>query len=80
MAAFTFQKVMTDGITTDYFLSDVKSDLLWTHSVSSTQFKVIPFSNVTEDHLSHSKEIYEQYKQIINPSTDPRIQVGFFET
>lgn len=79
MAAFTFHQTVTDGKVIEQHFEEVKADLLWTHYVDYGQFEVLPFNKVTDQHLKNRDQVYESYKQIINPNQDERIQVGFFE-
>lgn len=58
-------------------IKNVKADLTWNYYRNFRDYKVIPFYELTYEELSNKDEIYEKYKQIINPQQDERIQVGF---
>ena len=58
-------------------IKDVKAELTWTYHQRYRNFKVIPFYNLTNNELNNYESIYEEYKKIINPTNDERIQVGF---
>ena len=58
-------------------IDNVKTDLLWTYHQGYRNFQVIPFYKLNDDLLYNYQEIYEEYKKIINPKQDERIQVGF---
>lgn len=58
-------------------INNVKADLVWTHHEGYRKFKAIPFYNLTQEQLYNKDNIYNQYKSMINPNNDSRIQVGF---
>lgn len=62
---------------TEIKIDNVKADLIWTYHEGYRNFKVIPFYNLTESQLYNKDNIYNRYKDIINPKNDDRIQVGF---
>lgn len=76
IAALTVKKNTVNG-TSKIKITDVKSDLLWTHQVGYKGFKVIPYAYLTDDILKDHDNLYNKYKAYINPSNDSRIQVGF---
>ena len=58
-------------------IDNVKVDLTWTYHQRYRKFKVIPFYELNNDLLNNYEQTCEQYKKIINPTNDERIQVGF---
>lgn len=66
-----------EGDTKTITINNIKADLTWTYHQGYRKFKVIPFYNLNDDLLYDYQNIYEEYKKIINPKNDERIQVGF---
>lgn len=58
-------------------ITNVKADLLWTHHQRYKNFKVIPFSHLTDQELKNHTSIYETYKKYV--SKDKRVQIGFIK-
>ena len=79
MAAFTVNKEVVDGKTTKVEVVNPKADLIYTYYRGFQNFRVIPFNKLTDATLYGYRQIYDEYKQYINPKNDKRIQVGFFE-
>lgn len=77
MASLEINKTVTDGVTTDISINNVKGDLIWTHYQNYRNFKVIPFQKLDNSILNNHQKIYEEYKPIINQKNDPRITIGF---
>ena len=50
-------------------ITNVKADLLWTHHQKYKNFKVIPFSHLTESELKDHESIYENYKKLLDKKT-----------
>lgn len=76
VVAFDVEKE-TRGKETKLSVTNVKADLLWTHHQNYKNFKVIPFSHLTDSELKNHDSIYETYKKYI--SKDDRVQIGFIE-
>ena len=79
VAAFNVNKTTIDGEVTDISISDVKTDLVFNYYYYYRDFKVIPFSKLNDTLLYNYKDVYNYYKQFLNPKGDQRIQVGFLE-
>lgn len=79
VAAFTVNKTTVDGKTTSVTVGNAKADLVYTYYNSYQNFKVIPFTKLTDSLLYDYRNIYETYKAYLNPKSDSRIQVGFIE-
>lgn len=78
IASFEVSKEIKDG-EVNVGIKNVKADLLWTYHENYRNFKVIPFTKLTNKQLKNHESIYEEYKKYINPANDERIQVGFIE-
>lgn len=76
MISLDINKHVVNGDST-ISINNVKSDLTWTYHERYRKFKVIPFYDLTDSQLSNHDSIYTKYKNIINPTNDDRIQVGF---
>lgn len=76
IASLDINKKVENGKTT-ISIDNVKTDLLWDYYTG--YYKVYPFPKLNNSLLSNYKNIYTQYKAIINKSGDDRIQVGFLE-
>ena len=76
IAAFDIEKVVK-GSDKKVGITNVKADLLWTHHQKYKNFKVIPFSHLTESELKDHESIYENYKKYV--SKDTRVQIGFIK-
>lgn len=76
IAAFDIEKVVK-GSEKKVSITNVKADLLWTHHQKYKNFKVIPFSHLTESELKDHESIYENYKKYV--SKDTRVQIGFIK-
>lgn len=79
VAAFTVNKKTVDGKTESVTIDKVKADLVYTYYNNFQNFKVIPFTKLTDSLLYDYRNIYETYKAYLNPKNDQRIQVGFIE-
>jgi poly-gamma-glutamate synthesis protein (capsule biosynthesis protein) len=79
VAAFTVNKKTVDGKTESVTIDKVKTDLVYTYYNNFQNFKVIPFTKLTDSLLYDYRNIYETYKAYLNPKNDSRIQVGFIE-
>ncbi len=73
----TITKTTMNGEST-ITVSDAKADLIYTYYENFTNFKVIPFKDLDDAHLSGYQEIYDKYAQKIT-EYDSSIQVGGFE-
>ena len=78
IAAFDVKKTITSSGAT-VKIENVKADLLWTHHQNYKNFKVIPFTKLTDKELKNHNSIYEEYKKYININNNPNIQVGFID-
>ncbi len=78
IAAFDVKKTITSSGAT-VKIENVKADLLWTHHQNYKNFKVIPFTKLTDKELKNHNSIYEEYKKYINITNNPNIQVGFID-
>ena len=58
-------------------ITNVNSDLLWNHHQNYKNFKVIPFSHLTDNELKNHASIYETYKKYV--SNDNRVKIGFIK-
>lgn len=77
IAAFDVEK--TIGAETKVEIKNVKADLLLTYSDNYTNFRVLPFTKVTEEHLKNYEGVYEKYIGYVNPDKDTRIELGFIK-
>lgn len=66
-----------EGAKQEVLITNVKADLLWTYHQNYKNFKVIPFSHLTDKELKGHQDIYEKYKKYI--SSDERVQIGFID-
>ena len=66
MASITIHKTVEDGITT-ISLENPKAELLYTHSdyARKRNFKVYPYTELTEELLPNYQNYYETYKNIV---------------
>lgn len=78
MAALDINKEVKDG-ETKITIDNARGDLLWTHHNYYTGFRVIPFVKLNDSILWNYRAIYDEYKGIINPNGDPRVQTGFIK-
>jgi poly-gamma-glutamate synthesis protein (capsule biosynthesis protein) len=78
IAAFDVNKTTVNGQST-VKITNVKADLLWTYHENYKNFKVIPFTKLTDSQLKNHDSIYQEYKKYINTTNNPNIQVGFIE-
>ena len=65
-------------------ITNVKADLTWvkssaTSSYASTDFQVIPFTQVTDSMLANHENVYKKYMGIVNKYNNKNIQMGFFK-
>ena len=68
-------KTVNKDQTSEINIDNVKVELLYTYRNKPERiYKVIPFSKMTEKYLPNYKEIYEDYKQVIQ-KYDPNIYV-----
>ena len=75
MSSVTITKTIEEDNTT-ITLDNLSNELLYTYYTGDYKsFKVIPFSNLTEEYLSNYKSIYLRYKDIIQ-SIDNSINVS----
>ncbi|MEG1309808.1 MAG: CapA family protein [Bacilli bacterium] len=79
LASFTAKKETTNGKTTKIEITDAKADLIWTHYNYYRNFKIMPFTKLTDATLYNYRGIYDEYLKHINPKNDPKIQVGFIK-
>ena len=77
IAAFDVEKTIKPNETKTE-IKNVKADLLWTYHENYKNFKVIPFTHITNELEDHEK-IYNEYMNYINPKQDNRIKLGFIE-
>ena len=77
ITAFDVEKNIKSGEKT-IEIKNVKADLLWTHHENYKNFKVIPFSHIT-DELENKNDIYNEYIKYVNPKEDERIKLGFIK-
>lgn len=78
ITAFDVEKTIGEE-DTKVKITNVKADLLWTYSDNYTNFKVIPFSHLTEEQLKNHEGMYEKYMSYVNPENDGRIKLGFIK-
>ena len=76
IAAFDVEKEIR-GNEKKISITNVKADLLWTHHQNYKNFKVIPFSHLTDNELKNHASIYETYKKYV--SNDNRVKIGFIK-
>ncbi|NCB32506.1 MAG: CapA family protein [Erysipelotrichia bacterium] len=73
----TITKTTANG-ETSIAVSDARADLIYTYYENFTNFKVIPFKDLDDAHLSGYQEIYDRYAQKIT-EYDSSIQFGGFQ-
>jgi poly-gamma-glutamate synthesis protein (capsule biosynthesis protein) len=78
ITAFTVTKEINSG-ETKITIDDVKADLLYTYHNNYKNFKVIPFSHLTDSELKNHEQIYNEYMKYVNPTGLDTIQMGFIE-
>ena len=81
--AFDVEKHVENG-KSSVKITNVKADLTWvkssaTSSYASTDFQVIPFTQVTDSMLANHENVYKKYMGIVNKYNNKNIQMGFFK-
>ena len=81
--AFDVEKHVANG-KSSVKITNVKADLTWvkssaTSSYASTDFQVIPFTQVTDSMLANHENVYKKYMGIVNKYNNKNIQMGFFK-
>ena len=81
--AFDVEKHVENG-KSSVKITNVKADLTWvkssaTSSYASTDFQVIPFTQVTDSMLANHESVYKKYMGIVNKYNNKNIQMGFFK-